>query len=168
MAASEKSSLRNPILARFAIRGKRKISLQVVPMVDIIFLLLIFFLMAGQWRDEENFLPFKLPVATAGLSSVGRPEPMVLQISKTQDGCSVQPGQGQIIEIRDKQVEEDLACLINEIKNCMQQQKRFASDPIQIVCDGKVRWEQVVKIYNLLYGAGASDITFTMTEQGHE
>jgi hypothetical protein len=50
----------------------------------------------------------------------------------------------------------------------MEQQKRFATDPIEIVCDGKVRWEQVVKIYNLLYGAGASDITFAMTGQGHE
>ena len=156
------------MLARIANRGKRKVGLQMAPMIDIIFLLLIFFLVAGQWRGEENFLPFKLPVAAAGLIGVGKPEPMVVQISKTSEGCSVQAGGGQSVEIKDKEAETDLAFLLGEIEKCMKQQKRFAGDPIEMVCQPEVKWEQVVRIYNMLYGAGASDITFTMTEQGNE
>jgi biopolymer transport protein ExbD len=133
-------------------------------MIDIIFLLLIFFLVAGQWRPEENILPFKLPVADAGLIGVGKPEPMVLKISKTQAGCAVQIGQGRGVEISDKNIDSDLGGLMKAIEKHMRDEKRFASDPIEIVCGGEVKWEQVAKIYNMLYGAGASDITFTMTE----
>jgi len=66
------------------VRARRIFSLRMAPMIDIIFLLLIFFLVAAKWRPAESFLPFKLPVGAAGNQAVVRPEPLVIEISATQ------------------------------------------------------------------------------------
>jgi len=39
---------------------------------------------------------------------------------------------------------------------------------VEIICQPKVKWEYLAKIYNTFYGAGLTDITFAMTEQPKE
>ena len=53
---------------------------------------------------------------------------------------------------------------MEQTKQCLLEQKRYASDPVEIVCAAKVKWENLAKIYNVLYGMGLTDITFQMTE----
>jgi len=43
-------------------------------------------------------------------------------------------------------------------------QKRTADDPIEIRCDDDLKWDHLVKIYNILYGMGAGNITFVINE----
>ena len=148
-------------------RRRRPIALRIVPLVDMIFLLLIFFLVASRWRPAENFLPFQLPAAQvsgAVVSGVGKPEPLMIYISAVQNGCQVQIGQAEAVLITDKNAEDDLAALMEKMKDCMVAQKRFAGDPVEIVCNSGVKWEHIAKIYNVFFGAGLTDITFAMTE----
>jgi hypothetical protein len=42
------------------------------------------------------------------------------------------------------------------------------SDPIELRCGDEVRWDDLVKIYNVLQAGGISDITFQMTGQSDE
>lgn len=146
----------------FARRGPR-FSLRMAPMIDVIFLLLIFFLVAAKWRPEENFLPFKLPVAPAGVGRLGKPEPLVVQIFPMDAGCEVQIAGLHTVQIKNENLEAGLAALMEKLKDCMLSQKRYAGDPIEIVCEPMVKSDYWVKIYNLFFGAGLTDITFAMT-----
>jgi hypothetical protein len=51
-----------------------------------------------------------------------------------------------------------------KMNECMLAQKRFAGDPVEIICGPDVKWEHLARIYNLFFGAGLTDITFRMTE----
>lgn len=134
------------------------------PMIDVIFLLLIFFFVAAKWRPTEEFLPFQLSAAHGPGIRIGKPEPLIIQISATQTGCEVQIGQLRAVQIENESVEENLAALMEEMKSCLLAQKRFTTDPIEIFCTPDVKWDYLAKIYNLFYGAGLTDITFQMTE----
>jgi biopolymer transport protein ExbD len=134
------------------------------PMIDIIFLLLIFFFVAAKWRPAEDFLPFRLSAAQAQNLTIGKPEPLIIHISAIQAGFTVQIGRLQTVRIENENIEANLAALMEEMNNCLLAQKRFVSDPIEIVCEPEVQWDHLAKIYNLFFGAGLTDITFRMTE----
>ena len=135
-----------------------------VPMIDIIFLLLIFFFVAARWRPEENLLPFQLPPASPTPQRLGKPEPLMIYIWPTDNGCQVQIENYSTVQLEDENIQQHLATLMDQIRKCLIKQKRLASDPIEIVCHSQVKWDYVAKIYNMFFGAGLTDITFQMTE----
>ena len=145
-------------------KRRRPFTLRMAPMIDMIFLLLIFFLVAAKWRPQEDFLPFQLPVAQAQEQRIGKPEPLIIHISATQTGCQVQIGQSDAVQIENQTIEVNLAVLMEKMESILLAQKRFATDPIEIVCEPEVKWEHLAKIYNTFFGAGLTDITFQMTE----
>jgi biopolymer transport protein ExbD len=153
-----------------SLNGSRRntIGLRIAPMIDMIFLLLIFFLVAARWKPKEDFLPLQLPVANAQLTtSVGRPEPLAIQItaaSGSEAGCQVQISSSHAIIISSQNPEQGLAFMMEATKQCLLEQKRYASDPVEIICAPDVKWEYIAKIYNVLVGMGLKDITFQMTE----
>ncbi len=157
-------SIHQEIFARVFGHRKRGLSIRMVPMIDMIFLLLIFFLVAAKFRPQEDFLPLQLPAAAGQEQRTGKPEPLVFNISPAQSGCTVQIGTFAAVAIREVSIEEDLVVLTEKLRDCLDAQKRFVGDPVEIVCDPAVKWEFVARIYNMLYGAGLSDITFAMTE----
>jgi biopolymer transport protein ExbD len=156
------------ILSRTIGSRRPTIGLRIAPMIDLIFLLLIFFIVAVRWRPQEDFLPLQLPTANAGTvaQTAVKPEPLIIQITPTNSGCRVQIGTSYAVDIPSQNPEQGLASLMEQIKQCLLEQKRYASDPVEIICDGKVKWENLVKINNVLYGMGLTDITFQMTRLG--
>ncbi|MBA7632437.1 hypothetical protein ES703_39983 [subsurface metagenome] len=143
---------------------KRTFTLRMAPMIDMIFLLLIFFLVAAKWRPDEDFLPFQLPAAQPQDRSLAKPEPLEIYIFATQTGCQVQIGRSEPLQIKNENIEADLVGLMEKIKTTLLSQKRFATDPVEIVCSPEVKWEHLTKIYNMFFGSGLTDITFRMTE----
>ena len=94
-----------------------------------------------------------------------RPEPLIIKIIATEDGCKVAVGQPKnTVNIEDQTVEADLVTLTEKLHETLVLQKRYGSDPVEIVCGPQVKWEHLAKIYNTFYGAGLTDITFRMTE----
>lgn len=156
--------MQRDVLKRVYVGQRRTFSLRMAPMIDVIFLLLIFFFVAAKWRPEENFLPFQLPTAQAQGQQLGKPEPLIIYIEATQTGCRVQVGQLYTVQIENKEIETDLAVLMGKIEKSLRRQKRFATDPIEIICGPEVKWEHLAKIYNMFFGAGLTDITFQMVE----
>jgi len=145
-------------------RHRRGFALRMAPMIDMIFLLLIFFLVTAKWRPQEDFLPLQLAGAQAQDATLGRPEPLEIHIFGTPAGCRVQIGRADEVEIDDRTIEADLAAMIERIEACLLAQKRFTGDPVEIICSGDVKWDHLAKIYNVFFGAGLTDITFRMTE----
>ncbi len=145
---------------------RSNMGLRMAPMIDMIFLLLIFFLVAGKWRPKEDFLPMQLAAAGFGVQTAGKPEPLLIQISQTPTsrGCHVQIGTSYAVDISAENPEQGLATLIEKTRQCLLEQKRYAADPVEIVCAPDVKWENLAKIYNVFVGMGLNDITFQMTE----
>jgi len=143
---------------------RKPIGLRMAPMIDMIFLLLLFFLVAAKWRPAEDSLPFKLPTASAQQIRIGTPQPLVIYVSAMPNGCSVKIGNLYSVRLESKTIEADMAALMQKIADCMNAQKRFNTDPVEITCEPNVKWEYIAKIYNMFFGAGLTDITFMMTE----
>lgn len=143
---------------------RSNLGLRMAPMIDMIFLLLIFFLVAAKWRPKEDFLPMQLSTAGIGVQAVGKPEPLLIQISQADAVCRVQIGSLYAVDIPAQSPEAGLAALIEKTRQCLLDQKRYASDPVEITCAADVKWENLAKIYNVFVGIGLTDITFQMTE----
>ena len=157
-------SIQRDVFNRLFATRRRRFTLRMAPMIDMIFLLLIFFLVAAKWRPEEDFLPFKLPTAQAQDYRVGAPEPLLISISATATGCIVRIGTLGSVQIHNQRIEQDLVALMEKMQECLTAQKRYATDPIEIICSPEIKWQYVAKIYNIFFGAGLTDITFRMTE----
>ncbi len=144
---------------------RANLTLRMAPMIDMIFLLLIFFLVAAKWRPKEDFLPLQFTgAAQADLAALAKPEPLTIQISPVSAGCLVQIGRTYEVQIEDANVERNLSILMETTRTCLADQKRFASDPVEIICAPDVKWEHLTFVYNALFGMGMTDITFLMTE----
>ncbi len=109
-------------------------------------------------------MPLRLSVAQAAERRIGKPEPLIIRIWPTQSGCLVEIGGLHTVRIENENVEADLAVLMGKMRDCLLSQKRFANDPIEIICGPSVKWDHLAKMYNMFYGAGLTDITFAMTE----
>lgn len=139
-------------------------SLRMTPLIDMTFLLLLFFLVAAKWRPKEDFLPLQLPAGQSQPGTRIRPEALVIEIANVAGGCRVLAGQ-RSETITDGAAEgASTAALTKLIGDCMAEQKRLPGDPIEIACEPEVTWQHLALIYNTLYGMGATDITFRMTE----
>jgi biopolymer transport protein ExbD len=144
---------------------RANLTLRMAPMIDMIFLLLIFFLVAAKWRPKEDFLPLQFPgAAQASLGALAKPEPLTIQISSTASGCLARIAGAYSVQIGDPNVEQNLSALMETVRTCLSEQKRLASDPVEIICAPNVKWEHLTLVYNALYGMGITDITFQMTE----
>jgi biopolymer transport protein ExbD len=133
-------------------------------MIDVIFLLLTFFVLTAKFRTPEQFLHIYLPTADAAVQNFGVIEPLSIHIFDDEQGCMVQIGELETVQIRAERHAEGLAAFTNELTNILSRQKRTARDPIEIHCDDRIKWDYLVKIYNVLQAMGINDITFCMTE----
>jgi len=152
------------ILKKISPNKNRLFALRMAPMIDIIFLLLIFFLVAAKWRPQEDFLPLKLIRLPQARAAIGKVEPLMIYINSTENGCEVRIGPAYKVRIEMEKLNEGLALVAQKLKRCLAEQKRYAGDPLEFICGPNVRWEYTAKIYNLFYGMGLKDITFVMTE----
>lgn len=165
MEAAEHDSIQKAFSHRLGAGRRRYFALRMAPMIDMIFLLLIFFLVAAKWRPAEDFLPFQLGAAQARPAGLVKPEPLIIQITGTEAGCRVQIGRPRnTVNIEDRTIAADLVMLTEKVQETLVMQKRYGSDPVEIVCSPELRWEHLAKVYNTFYGAGLTDITFRMTE----
>lgn len=151
-------------LRKVFFRPRNSFSLRMAPMIDLVFLLLIFFLVAVKWRPREDFIPLRLASAQAQPIEIGKPEPLQIYISTNPDGCLVQIGRMQTAQISGQTIEQDLAELMEKIDVVLVSQKRNVSDPIEIICEPDVKSEYWIKICNVFYGMKLTDIIFPMTQ----
>jgi biopolymer transport protein ExbD len=150
----------NPI-GDFPLRKKRRFVLQMTPMIDVIFLLLTFFLLTANFRTPEDFLPIRLPdKQTQQTPSII--EPMSIAIATTQSGFKVDIANIETVDIDNETLDEGLADFANKLKNTIESQQRRPDDPMEIYCTEDLSWDHLVKIYHILHAMGIDNITFNM------
>jgi len=149
-------------------RRRADFALRMTPMIDIMFLLLIFFLVTAKFRPPEAFLPFNLPGSDAQSPHLPKAPPLTIEICAVEDGCRVQIAGQQSVLMNAKSTEADIAALADEIAVVMRRQKRTLADPVEIICSGDVQWQYWANIYNLLFGLGLEDIAVYKTQDTDE
>ena len=146
-------------------RRRNGVGLRMTAMIDVIFLLLTFFILTAKFRVPEQFLGVALAGANSSEQLFGVVEPLVINISESNGDCVVGIGiSGGGVVIEEQHIDAGLAEFANELAGVLRSQKRTAGDPIEIECGDDVRWDYLVKIYDVLCGMGVNDITFDMTE----
>ncbi len=77
-------------------KGKALESLTLTPLIDVVFLLLIFFLVATQFAQDDEQLPIQLPSAANALPMTLEPDELVVAVG--EDGTYVVHGRRIPIE----------------------------------------------------------------------
>jgi len=118
--------------------------MQLAPMIDIVFLLLIFFIVTWQFSRSETELNVSVPTAEEG-SELNRPKGEII-INVLQDGT-----------IRVEGITVDLAQLHDKLAAIARQ---FENQPVRIRGDGKVAYQRIVEVIDTCQKAGIWNISF--------
>ncbi|MBQ9456358.1 MAG: biopolymer transporter ExbD [Thermoguttaceae bacterium] len=63
-------------------KGNALASLSITPLIDVVFLLLIFFLVATKFDEEESALDIQLPQATESTPIWSQPQSLIINITR--------------------------------------------------------------------------------------
>lgn len=118
--------------------------MQLAPMIDIVFLLLIFFIVTWQFSRSETELNVSVPTAEEG-SELNRPKGEII-INVLQDGT-----------IRVEGITVDLTQLHDKLAAIARQ---FENQPVRIRGDGKVAYQRIVEVIDTCQKAGIWNISF--------
>ncbi len=136
-------------------RAKPQIRLPLTPMIDITFQLLLFFLLATEFRQTEGQIPATLPRQAGGMAlskPIEKPLWITLRVAgqDNQDVVYEIGGQKQTVATPEKLYESLMQCRI-----------AFGDNVPMIIQPGtNVRWEYVVEVFNQAVRAKFRNIGF--------
>jgi len=105
-------------------------SLNLTPMIDIVFLLIIFFMVGTQFTDLERQYDINLPMVADAPPLSAAPDEIVVNVS--QGGGLAVAGQQRTLE----QLESDLRIA----------QQQYADQVVLVRGDGRVEYQQVMNV----------------------
>lgn len=123
------------------------VGFQVVPMIDILFLLLCFFLASQVYSQWEQEIDIKLPTAQTGQIPQRLPGEIIINILK--DGSVVV--NKQVVD------NERLTSLLGRVV------KLFPGQPVLIRADNKTAYESVIKVLDLCRSVDIWNVSFATT-----
>ena len=142
--------------------SRRRISmgLRMTPMIDVIFLLLTFFVLTAKFAEPEQLLPVivgKTPpqALTADLA------PLKIFVEPDPSGCRMRVKNHPAIVFTQENPQESLLVLARTVRQTLEP---TGPVPIELYYDDAIPWDAVVKIYDVLYALGLQNITFRIEE----
>ncbi len=129
---------------KFSSRQPQPAGMQLAPMIDIVFLLLIFFIVTWQFSRSETELNVSVPTAEEG-SELTRPKGEII-INVLSDGI-----------IRVEGLTVDLTQLNTKLSAIARQ---FENQPVRIRGDGAVPYQRIVEVIDTCQKAGIWNISF--------
>ncbi len=127
-------------------------NLSLTPLIDVVFLLLIFFLVTSEFEDEERRLDIVLPTATSATPMTGKPREIVVDIDAS----------GRLFLRGETTTLENLERLLTAA---------VASNPtnqtVVIRADQSTAFQPVVSVMDACNRTGVSDYSVT-TQEGPE
>ncbi len=129
---------------KFSSRQPESANMQLAPMIDIVFLLLIFFIVTWQFTRSETELSVSVPTAQEG----AEPERMrgEIVINILGDGT-----------IRIEGTTVDLTQLLDKLAPIA---AAFENQPVRIRGDGEVEYQRIVEVIDTCQKAGIWNISF--------
>ena len=131
--------------------GSRGVSINLTPMIDVTFLLIIFFLVSSHLAKQENFLQMELPSAGTGVADFSERTTLTIQLPSEGiylvNGSTLDMGQVEAL-LRERSSENNLSPI-----------------RIRIRTDKKVPYAAIAKLLKTCAMNGFSDIVFAVYEE---
>lgn len=145
-------------------RGGGGMGLRMTAMIDVIFLLLTFFVLTARFPKPEANLPVVMPKPSTETTAVSDNGPMKIYLKAMPSGCRVTFGETKPIELLQDNLETGLAAVTNDF---LEAAKSFniAEKGLELYCEDAVEWDYVVKVYDVLYRSGARKIVFVSQDK---
>jgi biopolymer transport protein ExbD len=125
-------------------KRREKLSTDLTPLVDVIFILLIFFIVTSVFKKDELALILDLPSSNAKESQIEQKE-ITIELSETK------------IAYKGKEIElDDLNLALRLIRN--------RNDAIILRIDKNVKYERVVKLLDLLQAHNLNNLALVTNE----
>jgi len=129
---------------KFTNRQPPPIAMQLAPMIDILLLLLSFFIISWQFSRSETELKVSVPTAQEGSEHERQRGEIIVNV--LPDGTlRVEGGTVDLLQLHDK-----LAAIA----------KQFENQPVRIRGDGKVPYQRIVEVIDTCQKAGIWNISF--------
>lgn len=116
--------------------------LMLSPMIDMIFLLLVFFIVSTMYMSEIKTIPIRLPVAQNSET-----------VSKSNFAVTVK--KDGVLYLEDNKIE-----MKQLVANAAAESKRDAAFSVIIRADGEANYKTVIKLMDELKGAGVTRFGF--------
>ncbi|MDA8744159.1 biopolymer transporter ExbD [Rubripirellula amarantea] len=124
-------------------------TLSLTPLIDVVFLLLIFFLVTSEFEDEERRLDIVLPSATSAVPMISKPREVVVDIDSAGD---IFLG-GKLTALADLQQLLEKAVADNP-----------TSQTVVIRADRQAAFQPVVSVMDVCNRTGVGDYSVTTQE----
>jgi biopolymer transport protein ExbD len=132
-------------------RGPLTGTVNMMPLIDILFQIVIFFLIAAQIQVQERSLPIVLPQASAAMPLVSKPKEFFVQVDR-EGRCYAG---GQYVDLPTLEKGLNQAATDNPLHTS-----------VVIRADKKCEWEHVVAVMNICNKVGIGDYRVTTAEPG--
>jgi len=143
--------------------GSPRFQLRMVPMIDVVFLLLVFFLLAANFRPREGFLPAELPRYVTHAEQMEL-EPLLVQLQSQTDGaCQVAIG-NDVRFVIPAHAQGGFQLLSRNVRGVIDAHGRHLDDPVKLVPTRQTRWDHVVKAYDALWEIELRNIIFALVD----
>lgn len=129
---------------KFQSRQPESANMQLAPMIDIVFLLLIFFIVTWQFTRSETELSVSVPTAQEGAEPERQRGEIVINILSDNT-------------IRVEGTTVDLGQLLDKLAKIAGQ---FENQPVRIRGDGAVAYQRIVEVIDTCQKAGIWNISF--------
>lgn len=118
-------------------------------MIDVVFLLLVFFLATASFQHDEGTLQANMPGYSGGLS----PIPTMVELSSADDGMTYN------MHVDGVPI-EGASDLAEYMTRRVQAGQMAPDDLVQIKPQGEVRWQHVLNVYNACVNAELEQVSF--------
>ncbi len=125
-------------------------ALSLTPLIDVVFLLLVFFLVASQFAREDMELPVKLPSASSALPMTIDPEILVVNVDATGQFFM----EGTFLTLAELQMRIDQAVRDNPV-----------NQTVVIRGDKTVPYQAVVDVLNVCHQAKVPSYKLTTSQE---
>ncbi|MGB0767201.1 MAG: biopolymer transporter ExbD [Phycisphaeraceae bacterium] len=133
-----------------AIVGGR-FELKLTSMIDVVFLLLVFFVVTATFTHDEGTLLATMPGEMDGESRIHHP--INVELTSADDGISYH------LTVDGRSIESATA-LAQTLSDRVRRGQMAIDDPVQINPQGVVRWQHVVNVFNACVSAELERVAF--------
>ena len=127
-------------------------TLSLTPLIDVVFLLLIFFLVTSEFEEEERRIDIVLPTATSAVPMTGKPREIVIDVD--EQGAIYLGGQPTDFDDLEKLLKAAVA-------------KNPTNQSAVIRADRSTAFQPVVTVMDICNQTGITDYSVT-TQEGPE
>ncbi|MBD3295861.1 MAG: biopolymer transporter ExbD [Candidatus Omnitrophica bacterium] len=132
--------------------GGQRPSVQMAPLIDIVFLLLIFFMAASVFYQLETEMDIAVPEAAESSEMKRSPGEIIVNITR----------EGKIIVNGRRLGQEDLKKMLTRIS------RLYSGQPVIIRADRRTYHKDVIQVLDICAGAGIWNVSFATMKEDRE